>query len=258
MIDIQVNHGAADWPTLRLAAQAAEASGYTTLWVADHLAGDVMNAPSMPECFTTLGGLAAVTSRIGLGSLVVNVGTRHPGIVANAAATVQQMSNGRFTLGLGAGASPTSRFVRELHALEIPVPASLDDRHQRLIATLDLLDAMWSPDRDERYAGFPLPVPCPPVIVGVNSITLARIASARTYGINVRADHPRLREILAVTRDAARADFLRSVWAPFDESLLDPQCARRLEWAAAGVNRVVLLMFGVPDVARIAATHVVG
>ncbi len=257
MIDIQVNHGAADWPTLRRAAEAAEASGYTTLWVADHLAGDVMNAPSMPECFTTLGGLAAVTSRIGLGSLVVNTGTRHPGIVANAAATVQQMSEGRFILGLGAGASPTSRFARELHALDIAVPAALEDRHRRLIATLDRIDAMWSPDRDERYVGFPRPVPRPPVIVGVNSIALAHIASARTDGINVRADHPRVKEILAATRDAAQTGFMRSVWASFDESLLDPRCARRREWAAIGVNRIVLLMSGAPDATRIAATRVV-
>ena len=258
MIDIQVNHGAADWLTLRRAAEAAEASGYSTLWVADHLAGDMMGAPSMPECFTTLGGLAAVTSRIGLGSLVVNVGTRHPGIVANAAATVQQMSNGRFTLGLGAGASPTSRFARELHALDIAVPAALADRHARLTSTLDLLDEMWSPQRDERYRGFPLPVPRPPVIVGVNSVELARVASARVDGINVRADHPRLREILTATQNAEQPSFVRSIWVSFDESLLDSQCARRIQWRAEGINRIVLLMSGAPDVARIAATRVVG
>ena len=256
MIDIQVNHGAADWPTLRRAAEAAESSGYTTFWVADHLAGDMLGAPSMPECFTTLGGLAAVTSRIGLGSLVVNVGTRHPGIVANAAATVQQMSNGRFTLGLGAGASPTSRFARELHALDIAVPDTLDERHHRLITALDRIDGMWSPNREERYQGFPLPQPRPPVIVGVNSVELARLASIRADGINVRADHPRLSQILAATRDAERSAFVRSIWAPFDESLLDPQCERRVAWSAAGVDRIVLLMSGAPDVARIRAAAV--
>ena len=67
-----------------------------------------MNAPSMPECFATLGALAAATRNIGLGSLVVNAGLRDPAIVANAAATVQEISGGRFILGLGAGASPSS------------------------------------------------------------------------------------------------------------------------------------------------------
>jgi hypothetical protein len=47
------------------------------------------------------------------------------------------------------------------------------------------------------------------VIVGVNSIALAHIASARTDGINVRADHPRVKEILAATRDAAQTGFMR-------------------------------------------------
>lgn len=156
-LDIQLNHGAAEWPVLVEAARVAEERGFNTLWIADHLAGDMMGAATMPECFTTLGGLAAATTSIGLGSLVVNVGTRHPGIIANAAATVQQISGGRFTLGLGAGASPTSRFARELHALDIPVPSALEDRHRRLEDTLNRIEEMWSPKRDPRYAGFPLP-----------------------------------------------------------------------------------------------------
>lgn len=252
-IDLQLNHGAADWPLLVEAARVAEERGFKTLWIADHLAGDMMGTATMPECFTTLGGLATVTSTIGLGSLVVNVGTRHPGIIANAAATVQQISGGRFTLGLGAGASPTSRFARELHALDIPVPAALEDRHRRLEETLNRIDAMWSPDRDERYGGFPLPQPRPRIILGVNSIELSRTATHRADGINVRADHPRRSEILATTRAAARPDYIRSVWAPFDESLLDADCQRRREWALDGVNRVVLLMGGKPDVSRLAA-----
>jgi alkanesulfonate monooxygenase SsuD/methylene tetrahydromethanopterin reductase-like flavin-dependent oxidoreductase (luciferase family) len=199
-----------------------------------------------------------LTSTFGLGTLVVNVGTRHPGMIANAAATVQDMSHGRFTLGLGAGASPTSRFARELHALDITVPEVLEDRHQRLVETLDRIDAMWAPNRDVRYSGFPIPNPRPRIVLGVNSIPLARIAAERVEGINVRASHPRCSDILASTSNAKRAAFIRSVWAPFDEELLDSTCAARRQWATAGVNRIVLLIGGVPDVSRIAAVRVIG
>ncbi|MFM9137421.1 MAG: LLM class flavin-dependent oxidoreductase, partial [Actinomycetota bacterium] len=97
--DVQFNQGHYTWPELRDAARAAESAGYDTLWIADHLAGSVMSAPTMPECFTLLGAIAEATSTIRLGVLVANVGTRHPGVLANAAATVQNISGGRFTLG---------------------------------------------------------------------------------------------------------------------------------------------------------------
>ena len=57
--DLQVNPGNAPWPLIADAARAAEAAGFDTFWTADHLAGQVMSAPNMPECFTTLGALAA-------------------------------------------------------------------------------------------------------------------------------------------------------------------------------------------------------
>lgn len=257
-IDLQVNPGACDWHTLREAALAAEVAGFGTLWIADHLAGDLMGADSMPECFTTLGALAAATSRVGIGSLVVNAATRHAGIIANAAATVQQISGGRFTLGIGAGASPTSRFARELDALDIAVPAAMSDRHRNLVGALRRIDAMWSIDRDTRYRGFPLPSPRPSIVVGLNSLALATIAVEHADGINVRADHPRLGEILSIARGAARASFVVSVWAPYDESLLDPAAAERVRWASEGVNRVVLVMTGVPDPARISGARLRG
>lgn len=257
-IDLQVNPGACDWSTLRDAAQAAQGAGFETLWIADHLSGDLMGADSMPECFTTLGALAAVTTSIGLGSLVVNAATRHAGIIANAAATVQQISGGRFTLGIGAGASPTSRFARELDALDIAVPEAMSDRHRNLVRALERIDELWSADRDTRYRGFPLPSPRPNILIGLNSPALASIAVAQADGINVRADHPRRGEILGIVREAARESFVVSVWAPYDEALLDPAAAERVHWASEGVNRIVFVMSGPPDPARIAAARLPG
>ena len=255
-IDLQVNQGQCSWAQLIEIAHIAETNSYSTLWVADHLSGEVMNAPSMPECFTLLGALAAITSTINIGPLVANVGNRHPGVLANAAATVQNISGGRLVLGLGAGASPTSTFAAEQLALGITLPTTMIERHAKLEHTLDVLDEIWSPTRDQKFATFEMPCKLPPRILGVNSTALAKIAGMRTDGINIRASHPQRAEILRVALDAATAagksDFIVSVWDWFDEALLDPTSAVCKELASEGVNKIILLMRGVPDAKRLA------
>ena len=255
-IDLQVNQGQCSWAQLIEIAHIAETNSYSTLWVADHLSGEVMNAPSMPECFTLLGALAAITSTINIGPLVANVGNRHPGVLANAAATVQNISGGRLVLGLGAGASPTSTFAAEQLALGITLPTTMIERHAKLEHTLDVLDERWSPTRDQKFATFEMPCKLPPRILGVNSTALAKIAGMRTDGINIRASHPQRAEILRVAQDAAmttgKTDFVVSVWDWFDEALLDPTSAVCKELASEGVNKIVLLMRGVPDAKRLA------
>ena len=255
-IDLQVNQGQCSWAQLIEIAHIAETNSYSTLWVADHLSGEVMNAPSMPECFTLLGALAAITSTINIGPLVANVGNRHPGVLANAAATVQNISGGRLVLGLGAGASPTSTFAAEQLALGITLPTTMIERHAKLEHTLDVLDEIWSPTRDEKFATFEMPCKLPPRILGVNSTALAKIAGMRTDGINIRASHPQRAEILRVAQDAAmttgKTDFVVSVWDWFDEALLDPTSAVCKELASEGVNKIILLMRGVPDAKRLA------
>jgi alkanesulfonate monooxygenase SsuD/methylene tetrahydromethanopterin reductase-like flavin-dependent oxidoreductase (luciferase family) len=255
-IDLQVNQGQCSWAQLIDIAHIAENNKYSTLWVADHLSGQVMNAPSMPECFTLLGALAAITSTINIGPLVANVGNRHPGVLANAAATVQNISGGRLVLGLGAGASPTSTFAAEQLALGITLPVTMSERHAKLEHTLDVLDEIWSPTRDQKFATFEMPCKLPPRILGVNSTALAKIAGMRTDGINIRASHPQRAEILRVAQDAAamkgKTNFVVSVWDWFDEALLDPTSAVCKELASEGVNKIILLMRGVPDAKRLA------
>ncbi len=215
-----------------------------------------MGAPDMPECFSLLGALAASTSKIALGPLVVNVGNRHPGLLANAAATVQAVSNGRLLLGLGAGGGPTGSAARERLALGIVPPATVAERHAILEHTLDVLDEMWSADRDEKFSTFPLPEPRPPVVLGVNGERLARIAGRRTQGVNVRATSDKARAVITGFHDerqrsGATGEFHATVWAFFDEALLTPGNPQVAEWESWGVNRVILIMYETIDVARI-------
>lgn len=264
--DLQVNPGNAPWPLLADAARAAEAAGFDTFWTADHLAGEVMAAPAMPECFTTLGALAAVTSSIRLGPLVANVANRLPVITANAAATLQQVSGGRCILGLGAGSAPNTKWSAERRAVGLEQPPKMADRHQVLLDTLDVIDELWSPTRRADLQTFISPSPRPPILLGVNSTVLARIAAQRTDGVNVRGSADYAREVIAaavqersVVRTTA-ADgagvvdpFMFTVWEHFDESLLraDVLDERIERWRGWGVNRVILLLFRSVDLAAI-------
>ena len=264
--DLQVNPGNAPWPLLADAARAAETAGFDTFWTADHLAGEVMAAPAMPECFTTLGAIAAVTSRIRLGPLVANAANRLPVITANSAATLQQVSGGRCVLGLGAGSAPNTKWSAERRAVGVEQPPKMADRHRVLLDTLDVIDELWSPTRRADLQTFISPSPRPPILLGVNSTVLARIAAQRTDGVNVRGSADYAREVIAAAvqeRSAVRtttADgagvvdpFMVTVWEHFDEALLrtDVLDERIERWQGWGVNRVILLMFRGVDLAAI-------
>ena len=254
--DLQINPGNSIWPIARDAALAAEAAGFKTLWTVDHLAGDVMRAPDMPECFTLLGALAGVTSKIELGPLVVNVGNRHPAILANSVATMQQISGGRFVLGLGAGSSPNSPFAAERQAVGWLPPTKMVDRHAAVINALEVMSEMWSSNRRAELAAFPMPNPRPNVIIGANSVALAKIAGERTNGVNIRATHERAGEILAAAlsshaNSGLDKPFTVSVWEHYDEALLRGDDPRLDVWRSWGVDRVILLMFKSVDFAAL-------
>src|SRR5690349_3811219 len=117
---------------MREAVLAAEERGYGVAWVLDHLAGQMMNGDSMLECCTLTGALAASTTSIGVGMLVANVWNRPCAVLADAAATAQNISGGRFWLGVGAGASPTSPYGAEHAAVGIELSPSLEVRHARV------------------------------------------------------------------------------------------------------------------------------
>lgn len=91
---------------IRAAAQAAEDSGFTSMWVMDHfLQLPPLGGPSAPifEGYTMLGALAAMTKRVELGTLVTGVTYRNPAMLAKQIATLDSLSAGRVVLGIGAG-----------------------------------------------------------------------------------------------------------------------------------------------------------
>jgi probable F420-dependent oxidoreductase len=94
-----------EWPELVAMARAAEAVGFDSLWLGDHLLYDLPGGVTRGpwEVWTSLAALAAVTERIELGPLVASAGFHAPAMLAKQAATVDAISGGRLIVGLGAG-----------------------------------------------------------------------------------------------------------------------------------------------------------
>ena len=161
-------------PTLARVAEAAEGVGVTALSVMDHwFQMDRMWPAEQPmlEGYTTLGFVAAHTSRLRLGLLVTGVTYRRPGLLAKTVTTLDVLSEGRAQLGIGA-----AWYEREHRGLGVPFPP-VAERFERLEETLQICRQMWSDDNGP-YEGkhyhlaetlcSPQPVsrPHPPVLIG--------------------------------------------------------------------------------------------
>ena len=92
-LGIVLHHGIESGPQLARYGRLAEEAGYDSIWVTERYFHE--------ETFSLLGLLAGVTQRIRLGVGVVNPFTRHPGLLAMGAATLDRLSGGRMLLGLG-------------------------------------------------------------------------------------------------------------------------------------------------------------
>ena len=110
------------WTELISMAQSAEAVGFDSIWLGDHLLYDLDVGPRGPwEVWTSLAVLANVTSRVELGPLVASTAFHPPAMLAKQAATVEAVSDGRLILGLGAGWN-----AREFSAFDHPFDRRVD------------------------------------------------------------------------------------------------------------------------------------
>jgi len=244
VIDIQFSPANADWPTVRTAAREAEARGYGAVWVLDHLAGLPLAGTTMIEAVALLGALAEATDTVELGTMVANVWNRQPGTLVTAIASVAHIADRQVHLGVGAGAKPGTRWAREQELVGARPAPGLAERHARVVRVLDLVDAEWRDDRDERWATFPLPRPRPTTIVGANSPELASLAAERADGINVQWRHPRRDEIIdAYEGRLGDRPFVRTTYTTFEPDLLDPAHPDRTAMAERGFDRLVLAVF---------------
>jgi len=228
----------ATWRELRDAARRAEDGGYDGVWLWDHLRGGGDAGPSpVPECWTVLSALAEVTSRVMLGPLVLNVANRYAGVLANMAATLQEVSGGRLLLGLGAGGSRATPYAAEQEAIGQPV-GSDTERRRELEQAIARIRALWAGDPP----GYLRPSPPPPIIVGGFGPRMAELAGRYGDGFNAPAGHPQLPELVTLAR-RAHAESGRTT--PFQLSAFGgfPGTeAGRKRLAGLGVERLILLV----------------
>jgi probable F420-dependent oxidoreductase len=168
----------ARWPEYVAMARAAEESGFDSIWLGDHLLyrGDGREERGPWEVWTLLAGLAAVTSRVRLGPLVACASFHPPGLIAKMAATVAEISGGRFVLGLGAGWNET-----EYSAFGLPY----DNRVSRFEESFEIVRRMLAGERVTLEGRFwqaedvvllPRPVERVPLMIGSNGERMLSIA----------------------------------------------------------------------------------
>lgn len=251
--DIQFNQGACGFAQMREAVIAAEEAGFGAVWNLDHFSGKPFGSDTMNECFSSLAAWAAVTTTVGLGTLVANVMNRTAGLLALNVATLDSISGGRFTLGVGAGAAPNTPFSAEQDALGISLLPRMAERHDRLVEVVGEVRRILSPGRGPEFEGFPAMDSHVRTVVGVNSPALARRAGEHFDGINVRFNHPDRAEFVRVATEAADGrPFDVSVWDFFSPAMCDADHPANAAFRSIGIDHVILLVQGAPDPAVVA------
>ena len=166
----------ARYQDLLTVAQHAEKLGFDGFFRSDHyvkMGDQASGLPGPSDAWITLAGIARETSTIRLGTLVNSSTFRYPGVLAISIANVDDMSNGRVELGLGAG-----WFNDEHTSYGIPFPA-LGERFDRLEEQLAIVTGLWKTPIDQTFSfdgkhfqlinspALPKPVQSPvPIIIG--------------------------------------------------------------------------------------------
>jgi coenzyme F420-dependent glucose-6-phosphate dehydrogenase len=162
-------------------AKAAEDAGLDFLMISDHFHPWTSGQGNSPFVWSVIGGIAAATERIQVGTGVTCPTMRiHPAIIAHASATAAAMLPGRFVLGLGTGEALNE------HVLGDAWPAA-SQRLDMLDEAIDIIRELWTGEEVSRSGEFytvdrarlfTIPEEPPPILVAAASPAAARIAAA--------------------------------------------------------------------------------
>ena len=132
------------WKDVLSLAKHVEAKGWDGIWYADHFMPEAEDtSEDCNEMWSTLAGLAAMVPRLRIGSMVSCNTYRHPAVLAKIAATVDNISDGRLVLGIGAGWQENEHYA---YGLELP---TLGGRMQRMEEACQILKALFTNRRSD-------------------------------------------------------------------------------------------------------------
>jgi alkanesulfonate monooxygenase SsuD/methylene tetrahydromethanopterin reductase-like flavin-dependent oxidoreductase (luciferase family) len=224
-------------------------------WVFDHVAavwGD--RTGSCIEAWTALAALSAVTTRIRVGTMCSPIALRHPFLLAQMASTVQQVSGGRLSLGVGSGSK-----AWELSGLGLS-PRSSADRAQQLAEGLMLIRHALSTEGPFHHAGrfyeCHMPngalrtlaeLPEPELVVGGRSDRILRVAAAQAdhwnFPVGTPADYCQARDTMAgYAMEIGRpipSSSAHIVWEGFSSQWL---LSELRAWSATDVSGVIVAL----------------
>ena len=181
----------ADYQAIERVAKEAERLGFESIWLYDHLYpyDEPVSAPCY-EIWTTLSALARATSKVRLGSLVLCNSFRYPSIVAKMTSILDNISNGRIEVGIGAG-----WYREEFEAYGIPF-TDATTRIASLREGIQIIRKMWTEEKVtfkgkyhsvESVYNNPKPIqqPNPPIWVGGTVPAVMRVAAEFADGWNI-------------------------------------------------------------------------
>jgi probable F420-dependent oxidoreductase len=199
------------WPEMLAVATHAEAIGLDSVWACDHfLSGSPGTPPEgLHEAWTVMAALAATTTRIELGQLVMCVSFRSPALLAKMAVTADSISAGRLVLGLGAG-----WYDLEYDALGIPTDHRVSRFDEALQIMVPLLRGARVTFEGSHYrAGDAVLLPPPerpiPILIAGNRPRMLRLTARHADAWNTAwftAPDERLNQRLADMRAALEAE----------------------------------------------------
>lgn len=126
-------------------AETAERMGYDSVWV-----GDSITSKPRLEPLNVMAAIAARTHRVKIGTAVMLTALRHPVHLAHSVATLDNISNGRIILGVGAGRADNAMYVKEHTAVGVPI----EERADRMEQGLEIMRSLWTQPSVTRRGGY--------------------------------------------------------------------------------------------------------
>jgi alkanesulfonate monooxygenase SsuD/methylene tetrahydromethanopterin reductase-like flavin-dependent oxidoreductase (luciferase family) len=202
----------------------AESLGFESIWPVEHHFNSAASILPCPALF--LAAVAARTTRIRLGTAIVQVALAHPMRVAEELATLDVLSGGRLDFGVGRGGNPS-------HFAGFGVPMS--ESRDRMVEALDYIRRAWTTERFSFHGHFfraddlalaprPIQQPHPPIRIAANSPETAAWPGREGYPVLFASNVnplPKLRELIPVYR-RARAEAGHGSSGDGDLTLLMP------------------------------------